>query len=74
MYGCLNGELSHFGLEFGNYVTPSERHNGKDEEILKRRAEVLLAAKQLNPKRWPRDVRNCKPVGDVHLNPEREAA
>ncbi|CAK2518009.1 hypothetical protein VCRA2116O29_600014 [Vibrio crassostreae] len=31
-----------------NYVTPSERNNGKDKEILKRR-EVLLAAKQRTP-------------------------
>ena len=57
-----------------NYVTPSERHNGKDKEILKRRAEVLLAAKQLKPERWASDIRNCEPVGEVHLNPEREAA
>ncbi|MDD9197170.1 IS3 family transposase [Aliivibrio sp. S3MY1] len=66
-----NTEHKHSKL---NYVTPSERHNGKDKEILKRRAEVLLAAKELNPERWPGDIRNCAPVGDVHLNPEREAA
>ncbi|TCO04411.1 hypothetical protein EDB51_102345 [Vibrio crassostreae] len=41
---------------------------------MKRRAEVLLAAKQLNPERWSGAIRNCKPVGEVHLNPEREAA
>ncbi len=57
-----------------NYVTHSERHNGKDKEILNRRAQVLLAAKELNPERWSGDIRNCQPVGDVHLNPEREAA
>lgn len=66
-----NTEHKHSKL---NYVTPSERHNGKDEEILKRRAEVLLAAKQRKPERWPSDIRNCEPVGEVHLNPEREAA
>ncbi len=66
-----NTEHKHSKL---NYVTPSERHNGKDKEILERRAEVLLAAKQRKPERWPGDIRNCKPVGEVHLNPEREAA
>ncbi|TMX31452.1 hypothetical protein DA100_19725 [Vibrio sp. Hep-1b-8] len=66
-----NTEHKHSKL---NYVTPSERHNGKDEEILKRRAEVLLTAKQRKPERWPGDIRNCEPVGNVHLNPEREAA
>ena len=43
-------------------------------EILNRRARVLLAAKELNPELWPGKIRNCEPVGDVHLNPEREAA
>ncbi|WP_443088413.1 IS3 family transposase [Vibrio sp. McD22-P3] len=66
-----NTEHKHSKL---NYVTPSQRHNGKDKEILKRRAEVLLAAKQRKPERWPGDIRNCEPVGEVHLNPEREAA
>lgn len=36
--------------------------------------EALLAAKQLPPERWASDISNCKTVGDVHLNPEREAA
>lgn len=66
-----NTEHKHSKL---NYVTLSQRHNGKDEEILKRRAEVLLVAKQRKPERWSSDIRNCKPVGDVLLNPEREAA
>ncbi|MFL7020063.1 integrase core domain-containing protein [Vibrio cyclitrophicus] len=66
-----NTEHKHSKL---NYVTPSERHNGKDKEILKRRVEVLFAAKQRKPERWSGDIRNCAPVGDVHLNPEREAA
>ncbi|MGR5266340.1 IS3 family transposase, partial [Vibrio astriarenae] len=57
-----------------NYVTPSQRHNGKDKEILTSRAKVLLAAKQRTPERWPGAIRNCKPIGEVHLNPEREAA
>ncbi|WP_425357176.1 IS3 family transposase [Vibrio tritonius] len=66
-----NTEHKHSQL---NYVTPSQRHNGKDKAILAHRAEVLLAAKQRHPERWSRDIRNCKPVGEVYLNPEKEAA
>ncbi|MGR5431779.1 integrase core domain-containing protein, partial [Vibrio astriarenae] len=66
-----NTEHKHSKLR---YVTPSQRHNGKDKEILKSRAKVLLAAKQRTPERWPGAIRNCKPIGEVHLNPEREAA
>ena len=66
-----NTERKHSKL---NYVTPSQPHNGKDEEILKRRAKVLLVAKQRKPERWSSDIRIFKPVDDVHLNPEREAA
>ncbi|WP_277869571.1 hypothetical protein [Vibrio splendidus] len=41
---------------------------------MNRRVKVLLATKELNPEGWPGDIRNCEPVGDVHLNPEKEAA
>nr|AKN39083.1 Mobile element protein [Vibrio tasmaniensis] len=41
---------------------------------MKRRVEVWLAAKQRKLERWSGDIRNCAPVGDIHLNPEREAA
>ncbi|MBD1578067.1 transposase [Vibrio sp. S11_S32] len=66
-----NTEHKHSKL---NYVTPLQRHNGKDKEVLAHRAEVLLAAKCKNPARWSNDIRNCEPVGDVHLNPEIKAA
>ena len=66
-----NTEHKHSQL---NYVTPSQRHNGKDREILEHRAEVLVAAKRQHPERWSREIRNCEPVGEVHLNPEKEAA
>ncbi|WP_422615214.1 IS3 family transposase [Grimontia marina] len=66
-----NTEHKHSKL---NYVTPSERHSGKDREILAHRAEVLLSAKNKNPGRWSRDIRSCEPVGEVHLNPEKDAA
>ena len=66
-----NSEHKHSQL---NYVTPTQRHNGQDREILEHLAEVLEAAKCQNPERWSREIRNCKPAGEVHLIPEREAA
>ena len=66
-----NTEHKHSKL---NYVTPSERHDGKDEEILEHRAKVLLAAKERNPARWSGGIRCCEAAGEVHLNPIKTAA
>lgn len=66
-----NTEHKHSRL---NYVTPSERHNGKDAAILSHREKVLLECRRKKPERWSKNIRNCQPVGKVHLNPEREAA
>jgi transposase InsO family protein len=55
----------HSGIKF---VTPSSRHEGKDEEILKKRKEVYLNAKMKNPVRWPRGTRNWDKVKEVSLN------
>ncbi|WP_456294472.1 IS3 family transposase [Vibrio renipiscarius] len=66
-----NTEHKHSRL---NYVTPSERHSGKDAEILRKRAKVLMAHREAKPERWSGKIRNCEPIGEVHLNPEKEAA
>jgi len=66
-----NTEHKHSRL---NYVTPSERHNGKDAQILRQRAEVLMKHRSKRPERWSGKIRNCKPIGRVRLNPEKEAA
>lgn len=66
-----NNEHKHSGI---NYVTPSERHNGKDKEILAHRAKVLMKHRQKRPERWSGKIRNCKPIDEVHLNPEKDAA
>ncbi len=52
-----------------SYVTPADRHEGKDADILARRKMTLLRAKEKNPGRWSTDVRNCEPSGPVWLNP-----
>ena len=37
-----------------------------------KRDAVYQAAKQRNPERWSRGMRNWEPVGDVWLNPEND--
>lgn len=54
-----------------NFVTPAERHAGRDRQVLARRREVLEAARAENPQRWSKGVRNCEPAGAVMLNPEK---
>ena len=64
-----NNEHKHSGL---NFVTPNERHTGKDAQVLAQREEVLKNAKQAHPVRWNgRDVRDCSPVPPTALNPVR---
>ncbi|NLN67615.1 MAG: IS3 family transposase, partial [Alcaligenaceae bacterium] len=56
-----------------NFVTPQQRHNGKDTALLAQRQAILEQAKLRNPSRWgTRSVRNCEPIGPVTLNPEKE--
>jgi transposase InsO family protein len=54
------------------FVTPSDRHEGKDGEILARRTFVYENAKALNPCRWSGSTRNWDPIRAVKLNPGRE--
>lgn len=64
-----NYEHRHSGIRF---VTPADRHVGKDVTILTQRADILHQAKRETPRRWSGNIRNCKPVGSVWLNPEPE--
>jgi putative transposase len=50
-----NNEHLHSGIKF---VTPSSRHEGRDEEILEKRKQVYEKAKRNNPSRWSRETRN----------------
>ena len=63
-----NDEHCHSGIKF---VTPSQRHEGLDVEILAKRHEVYQAAKANNPSRWSGETRNWQPVGEVTLNPDK---
>ncbi|MDQ7073592.1 MAG: IS3 family transposase [Gammaproteobacteria bacterium] len=64
-----NEEHRHSSIRF---VTPSQRHNGKDSAILEKRNAVYEAAKERNPTRWSGDTRDWSPVTEVWLNPPKE--
>lgn len=65
-----NHEHLHSGIR---YVTPAQRHDGEDREILAARAVVYAQARQRRPERWARHTRDWSPVAEVTLNPERPA-
>jgi transposase InsO family protein len=61
-----NTEHLHSGIRF---VTPDDRHFGREEEILNRRKYVYEKARRKNPERWSGETRNWNPVNTVVLNP-----
>jgi len=62
-----NTEHLHSGL---NFVTPEDRHAGRDAALLARRHHVYLKARALRPERWSQNTRDWSPVGAVYLNPD----
>lgn len=60
-----NNEHYHSAI---NFVAPNQRHDGLDEEILKKRLEVYKAAQAKNPKRWSGSLRNMEHIEEVYLN------
>lgn len=66
-----NDDHQHSGIRF---VTPSERHDGREVAILDHRHRVYLAARERNPSRWARHTRDWNPIPVVRLNPEHGAA
>ena len=55
-----------------NFVTPEQRHQGLDIQILAKRKQVYEQAKSIHPERWSGDTRNWNPVEKVYLNPEKK--
>ena len=53
------------------FVTPDDRHFGREEHILANRKKVYENARSENPNRWSKDIRNWNPVHQVRLNPEK---
>ena len=63
-----NNEHRHSAIRF---VTPTQRHEGLDKEMLIKRKAVYEAARDRNPKRWTGTTRNWDGILAVHLNPDK---
>ena len=64
-----NNEHLHSSLKF---ISPANRHNGCDLEILKKRETVYNNAKNKHPFRWSKNIRNWTLPNKVFLNPLKE--
>lgn len=65
-----NEEHRHSALK---YVTPSQRHQGQDAELLRRREQVYERARGQRPERWSGGTRDWRLPAYVYLNRERDS-
>lgn len=56
------------------FVTPDDRHYGRELSLLANRQKVYAKARRRNPKRWSKGIRNWDPIKCVWLNPENTQA
>jgi putative transposase len=63
-----NNEHRHSAIRF---VTPTQRHEGLDENLLVKRKAVYEAARTRHPQRWSGTTRNWQRIQAVHLNPDK---
>lgn len=64
-----NHEHLHSSIGF---VTPADRHDGRDIAILEGRRKVFEAARAAHPERWSSDIRSLSRIAEVTLNPDGE--
>lgn len=64
-----NETHKHSGIKF---VSPSERHHGKDSAILANRDVVYKNARKKIPARWSGKTRNWGEIKEVSLNPGKK--
>lgn len=64
-----NHQHLHSALKF---VTPHQRHIGKDKSILEKRHLVYQMAKKQHPQRWARHTRDWSLPESVTLNPDKK--
>jgi putative transposase len=64
-----NHEHKHSGLKF---MTPHQRHRGQAGEVMGNRKAIYGAAKEANPRRWSKDIRDWDLPDKVWLNPEKD--
>lgn len=65
-----NYEHRHSGI---NYLTPLQRHNGLEDQILSKRKAIYETAKQKHPERWSGNIRDWSLDKTVWLNPPSKA-
>jgi transposase InsO family protein len=53
------------------YVTPDDRHHGRDIELLQKRRDLYEMARKRNPRRWTSATRKWNRPAIVTLNPDR---
>jgi putative transposase len=63
-----NGTHRHSAIR---YVTPQQRHHGRERVVLASRHELYQRVRRAYPERWSGSTRNWLPIGLVVLNPER---
>lgn len=64
-----NGEHRHSAIQF---VTPHQKHTGKDKLLLATRRKTYETARLQNPSRWSAQTRDWSPVELVCLNPNKK--
>ena len=62
-------EHLHSGIKF---VTPMQRHTGKDKIILEKRRATYFIVKRKNPERWTGNTRNLDWEENIFLNPNKK--
>ncbi len=55
-----------------SFVSPEDRHCGRDLLLLERRRQVYERARRQHPERWSGATRTWNHVEEVRLNPQRE--
>jgi len=56
------------------FVTPAQRHEGLDKNILAQRHLVYEAARAKHPERWSRNTRSWDYTEVVYLNPDKQSS
>jgi transposase InsO family protein len=56
------------------FVTPADRHAGRERDVLAARTAVYEHARRTRPDRWSRSARDWTPIATVTLNRERRLA
>lgn len=66
-----NGSHRHSAIR---YVTPDERHFGRERRVLDQRHDLYQRARNSNPERWTGHTRNWSSIELVVLNPQPDQA